>query len=187
MDIIERAGDRLNLAVVLGNVGESALGVGAYRRSTEVLQRSLTLANELSDSRQAGWSLAHLAFASLLEGDSKRGRQLFAESLPKSFEAHDTAALGVCLHGIAALSAEAGDAERSARLWGAAGHLRESLGAQPPPYEQALEEQYLAGARLALGDAFPRLEAEGRALGLEDAVALATVEVDAAPGSRSLI
>jgi predicted ATPase/class 3 adenylate cyclase len=173
LEIIERAGDPLNVAVVLGNVGETALGVGDHRRATEVLERSLELARELGDSRQAEWSLAHLALASLLQGDMERSRELFAESLPQAFEGRDQRALDACLHGLAGVAAATGDAEQAARLWGAAERLRESLGNQPGPPQLALEEQYLAGARAALGDRFGPLEAAGRGLTLEDAVALA--------------
>ncbi len=176
LEMIERAGDPMNVAVVLGNVGETALGVGDLRRATEVLERSLELAREVGDSRQAAWSLAHLAFTSLLEGDAERSRELFAESLPKAFEVHDKRALDACLHGLAGVAAATGDAEQAAMLWGAAERLRESLGNQPGPPQLALEQQHLSGARAALGERFGPLEAAGRELSLEDAVALAAAD-----------
>jgi hypothetical protein len=96
------------------------------------------------------------------------------------------AALGTCLHGLSALAADAGNDERSARLWGAGERLRESQGGRPRPPERALEEQYLAGPRAALGDRFALLEAEGRQLSLDDAVALASAEAQAAHDLPSL-
>jgi predicted ATPase/class 3 adenylate cyclase len=176
LEIIERAGDPMNVAVVLGNVGETALGVGDHGRATEVLERSLELARDVGDSRQAEWSLAHLALASLLQGDTERSRELFSESLPQAMAVHDQRALDACLHGLAGVAAAGGDAERAAKLWGAAERLRESLGSRPTPPQRALEDQYLSGARLALGDRFGPLEAAGRELSLEDAVALAATE-----------
>ena len=178
LEIVERAGDPLNVAVVLGNVGEAALGVGAHRRATEVLERSLVLARELGDSRQAEWSLAQLALASLLHGDADRSRGLFAQSLPQALEGRDKRALDVCLHGLAGVAAAAGDVERAARLWGAAERLRESLGNQAGPAQRELQEQYLSAARVALGDRFGSLEAEGSELSLEDAVTLALAATD---------
>ena len=176
LEIIERAGDPLNVAVVLGNVGEIALGAGDPRRAADVLERSLQLARELGDSRQAVWSLAHLALASLLDGDTERSRELFAESLPQAFEGHDQRAVDACLHGLAGVAGVAGDAERAARLWGAAERVRESLGNQPGPPQLAVEARFLARARSVLGDRFSQLEAAGRELSLEDAVALAITE-----------
>jgi predicted ATPase/class 3 adenylate cyclase len=173
LEIIERAGDPMNVAVVLGNVGETALGVGDHSRATEVLERSLELAREVGDSRQAEWSLAHLALALLLQGETERSREFFAESLPQALAIHDQRALDVCLHGLAGVAAATGDPEKGARLWGAAERLRESLGNQPGPPQLAVEEQYLSGARAALGDRFGALEAAGHELSLEDAVALA--------------
>jgi hypothetical protein len=136
-------------------------------------ERSLALARELGDSRQAEWSLAHLALASLLQGDPERSRDLFAESLPHAFEARDKRALDVCFHGLAGVAAAAGDAERAARLWGAAERLRESLGDEPGPSQRSVQDQYLAAAQAALGQRFRSLEAEGHELTLEDAVVLA--------------
>jgi predicted ATPase len=183
LEIIERVGDPLNVAISLGNVGETALGVGAHGRATEVLERSLVLARDLGDSRQAEWSLAQLALASLLKGDTERSRELFAESLPQAFQGRDMRALDVCVHGLAGLAAAAGDAERAARLWGAAERLRESLGNQQSPPQLALEERYLGDARVALGDRFAPLEAEGRELSLEDTVALAATDELAGRGA----
>ena len=40
-----------------------------------------------------------------------------------------------------------GEAERAARLFGAAGALREAVGYQQAPRERALREPYLAAAR----------------------------------------
>ena len=179
--MIERMGDPLNVAVVLGNVGESALGVGAHDRATEALYRSLELARELGDSRQAEWSLAHLALASLLQGDTNRSRELFAESLPQAWEARDRRSLDVCFHGLAGLAADAGDAECAARLWGAAESVRETLGDDPSPFQQSLEEAYLASARAALGDRYDAVVAEGHALALEDAVVLAGLDNRVSP------
>lgn len=127
-------------------------------------------------SSQAEWSLAHLALASLLQGDTQRGRELFAESLPQALAAHDLRSLDACLHGLAGVAAARGDAERAAQLWGAGERLRESLGSQPGPPQLALEDRYLSGARAALGDRFGPLEAAGRDLSLEDAVALGAAE-----------
>ena len=67
----------------------------------------------------------------------------------------------------------AGEAERAARLWGVAEVLRERLGDDPGPSQRSVQGQYLAPAQAALGARFASLEAEGRALALEDAVALA--------------
>jgi hypothetical protein len=141
------------------------------------------LARDLGDSRQAEWSLAQLALASLLQGDTERSRELSAESLPQALQGRDMRALDVCVHGLAGLAAATGDAERAARIWGAAERLRESLGNQPSPPQLALQDRYLAVARVALGERFAPLEAEGRALSLEDAVALAATDELAGRGT----
>ena len=99
--------------------------------------------------------------------------------MPHVFEARDKRALEVCFYGLAGLAAAAADAERAARLWGVAERLRESLGDDPGPSQRSVYGHYLGTAQAALGTRFASLEAEGRALTLEDAVALAGVDARA--------
>ena len=65
-------------------------------------------------------------------------------------------------------------AARAARLAGAAGALREQLGAPVSPGDRSWYEPAIAHARAALGDAgFTAAQAEGRAMTLEQAIAYA--------------
>jgi hypothetical protein len=79
---------------------------------------------------------------------------------------------------ILALAAEAGGRpERAVRLFGAAEGLREAAGTGVLGADTAVVDGALRRAREALGETeFDTALAEGRALALEDAVALAVVD-----------
>ncbi len=70
-----------------------------------------------------------------------------------------------------------GEHERAVRICGAAAALREEIGAPRPEADQALLEERLRGAAEALGEeACEAARADGRALGLERAIAEALRE-----------
>jgi hypothetical protein len=74
--------------------------------------------------------------------------------------------------GTAVLSIACGHPEPAARLSAAASGVLEAMGA--PGYEPALQHQTVAAARAALGEAaFAAAWGEGRAMPLQEAIALA--------------
>jgi non-specific serine/threonine protein kinase len=89
----------------------------------------------------------------------------------------DTLEIGVCIERLAWMASAREQAERSARLFGAAETIRQSVGvALPRPYEPD-HRRWMAAARLHLGEgAFEAAWAEGRALGLEAAIDLARAD-----------
>ena len=62
------------------------------------------------------------------------------------------------------------EAEQAARLFGAAEALREAVGYQHSPEEDALREPYLAAASSRLEETWEAALAEGRAMELEEAI-----------------
>jgi hypothetical protein len=82
-----------------------------------------------------------------------------------------------CLEGLAGVAAVRGEAARAARLFGAAEALRERVGAPLTPTERSLYEGLLAAVLAGLDPhAFAEVWADGRALPLDTAVALARGE-----------
>ena len=83
------------------------------------------------------------------------------------------------LEGLACVAVTGGEAEQAARLFGAAEALREAVGYQHMPEEDALREPYLAAASSQLDEAtWEAALAEGRAMELEEAVEYALSEDD---------
>jgi hypothetical protein len=119
-------------------------------------------------------SLRSLGAVARIRGEYERAAALLGESLALSRDigAKDLLAEGLSV--LAWVEAARGQAARGARLGGAARAVREALGVALPPYQQADQERAVQDMRAALGEtAFAAAWAEGRALPLEEAVALA--------------
>ncbi len=116
------------------------------------------------------------------QGNSGRAAALFEESLSLSRDigARDVVAKG--LGDVAMVVVALGQPLRAARLGGAGEALREALGMPLAPAERSDYDWAVGAMRAALGEeAFAAAWAEGRALPLEEAVALA-LEGQAAAG-----
>src|SRR5207249_245636 len=87
-----------------------------------------------------------------------------------------------CLAGLGSTAALDEEPERAVRLWGAAEHLRATLGCRSAPAARATYERLLAQARAQLGEgAFAAAWAAGEALSLEQAISEA---LDGKEGTR---
>jgi tetratricopeptide (TPR) repeat protein len=121
--------------------------------------------------------LDNVGWAALLQGEYDRARTSYQQSLTLCKELGDRMIASESLEGMACIAAAEGEAERAARLFGAAKALREAVGYQHMPEEDAWREPYLATARSRLGEkAWEQALAEGRAMTLERAVAYALGE-----------
>jgi DNA-binding CsgD family transcriptional regulator len=81
------------------------------------------------------------------------------------------------LEGLACIAASEGEVERAAKLFAAAQALREAVGYRHAPEEEALREPYLATTRSQVGEvAWEEALAQGRAIGLEEAIEYALSE-----------
>jgi hypothetical protein len=113
--------------------------------------------------------------------DYAQVEKLLKESLLPSLNigARDAAARGLeCLAWVAVAH---GQPRRAAHLGGAAEALRETMGVPLHPPERASHDQAVQAMRAALGDAaFAGAWAEGHALSLDEAVALALGDVTTA-------
>jgi hypothetical protein len=82
--------------------------------------------------------------------------------------------MAVCLEGLAGVAGAEGQPARAASLFAAAQTLRDAIGAPPSPHEAARLKRRVTAARGGLGEeAFAAIWAEGQALPLEAAIAVA--------------
>src|SRR5690606_13181721 len=110
-------------------------------------------------------------------GDLASARAQLHEGIRLSLETGDMANLAYFLEALAVVESQEGRHEQVLMLYGAAGRLRESVGANIYGYYQPAERllaDALAAARAALGSSYDDVVARGRALGLDAVVALAT-------------
>jgi tetratricopeptide (TPR) repeat protein len=157
-----------------------AIERGDYGRAVALHEESLALRRELGDKWGIASSLGNLGLVAFERGDYARAVALLEEGLALARDIGAKHRVTECLEGLATVAGALDQPERAARLFGTADALRAALGAPLPPRERARREQAVAALRDALGEAaFAAAWAEGRALSLEDAVALALEDSDA--------
>jgi hypothetical protein len=119
-------------------------------------------------------SLSQLGMVAYMQDDYGRAAALLEEALQitRNLGARDVGA--DALEGLAWVASACGQAHRAAQLGGAADALREVLGVSLKPGERASHVQVVRAVRASLGEnAFAAAWAAGRALPLEEAIALA--------------
>jgi predicted ATPase len=129
---------------------------------------------EAGDRMNAGHTQELLGRIALQQGDAARAAAHFVESLALAREVGGGRMLVRALDGVAGLAHRRGRPASAARLLGAAGALRASLGSMRSLLPLFVDGDLPDTVRRALGeDAFAAAYEEGRALSLDAAVALA--------------
>jgi predicted ATPase/DNA-binding SARP family transcriptional activator len=181
-----RMGNTHGTAVCLGNLAAIAYTGGDWQEAERLYGESLALRRHLGDRTGIADALGKLGVVALRRGEPERARTLYAESLPLLRELGDRERIARELVGIAELALARERPADAVRLLGAAGAIREAIGAPPTPDERREEERCATAARAALGEVvFPAAWAEGRALPAESAIDLAVDVLEPAPGTAA--
>jgi DNA-binding CsgD family transcriptional regulator/Tfp pilus assembly protein PilF len=177
------AGDARGVAVSLNNLGFAMLFRGEGERAMTLFEEALARDRENRDAEGIAASLVNLGLAALITGELGRAAKLLDESLAVLREVHNKHTLVECLEAMAAVAGARGQTRRAARLLGVTQAVRENIGAPLPPNERALLEPYLAHARLEEA-AWEAAYAQGRAMGLDEAVEYALLAEEPAPSAH---
>ena len=152
---------------------------GDYERGAALNEEAARLCRERGYKSGLNFALDNLGWAALLRGDQERAKAAYEESLVVCKELGDKMIASESLEGLACVAVTRGEAEQAARLFGAAEALREAVGYQHMPEEDALREPYLTAASSRLDEAtWEATLAEGRTMELEEAVEYALSEDD---------
>jgi predicted ATPase/DNA-binding SARP family transcriptional activator/DNA-binding CsgD family transcriptional regulator len=174
-------GDHFGVARVLINMGFVDIAFGNYERSTELLEEALAIGHELNSRELLANSLLCLGLASALRGRPERAKTMLIESLEIDMVREAKADIDEDLEALATTAGALGQLTRAARLWGAAEALRESIGAVWALPERMVFEPLRDAARSRLGEAaWVTGFAEGKAMGLKEAVEYALSEEETA-------
>jgi predicted ATPase/DNA-binding XRE family transcriptional regulator len=172
------SGDTAGLARSLLLLGWVAAARRDHERAMALREETLALGQKAEDDYTTILSRALGAFAALGRGDHRRARELCEEGIELSWQRNMRRHTAVHLHVSASLAGSQGQPVRSARLWGAAEALYESINTVFSPLECHLFRPYIATARAQLDEeAWEVAWAEGRAMTTEQAVvyALSTI------------
>jgi predicted ATPase/DNA-binding SARP family transcriptional activator/DNA-binding CsgD family transcriptional regulator len=184
LKMFRRLGDVHGSVWALINLGSAALYGGDLGRAEALLEESLVTSRRAGYSEGVAWSLNQLGVAAYRRGDHERAEALLRESLRVHHNLGDRWRISSVLEGLAEVACTRGHLERTARLFGAAETLRETIAAPIPPCERADHDRNVSVARAGLGEeVFARARARGRAMTLD--VALQYALSDQAPTTVS--
>jgi non-specific serine/threonine protein kinase len=165
-------------AVALFWLGELACRRGEHARAAALDEESLAVFRSLGDERSVASALAALGDVTLAQGTWQQAARRYGEALELFRRLGDRDGVRRSVHGLACAAAHGSRPERAARLLGAADALAEALGVSPPVAEQRQYEHAVGATERQLsGTRWAAAWAAGRALALDQAIALAEVEL----------
>ena len=172
-ELARELGDSWLVSIAVNNLGNLALQRGEYQRALKLFEESLSIGRELQDQDLLARAFTNLGFATLMLGEIERARSLLRDGLIAGREIGHVEGFTYCFVGLGAAYARE-DPARATRLLGRADMLCEETAAALEQLEGRVRDETEAELRVRLGKAaYAAAYAEGRALALEAALALA--------------
>jgi predicted ATPase len=172
--ISQKMDTRPGTAWSLSNLGYLAVCQGDYDGARPLLAEGLAHYREIGEKEGLAGSLQHMGYLLYLQADYKAAQSLLAESLALNHRLGLNPHVVYTLVGLAAVAAAEGHNGRAVHLAAAAESLRAAIQLALFPLERGIYEKVVAATRETLGEAaFAAAWAEGQALPLDTAVALA--------------
>jgi predicted ATPase len=165
-------GDQTGVAWSLRHLGDIARDRGNALQAESLYRESLGVFHQHGDPWSAGGLLIDLGMLALGTGDASKAIDLFRQAMEACQQlGGQKRGLARALEGLALAAAHTGDVRRAIRLAGAAGALRNAIGARLTPAEQREVTTGLEPARAAL-TAAERTSVwnEGWSMPVEDAI-----------------
>ena len=167
-------GDTGIVTIAVNNLGAIASYRGDYERALELFEEVLAINPEGHDRHFLALALLNIGTTKWMLGDLEHGREALRDGLAA---AREIGQVDLVIQGLAALGVAYArqDPARAVRLLGRADALREETAFRDDDeFERRIRDEAEAGLRARLGeDAYAAAYADGRALTLEDALALA--------------
>jgi DNA-binding CsgD family transcriptional regulator len=180
------SGDTAGVLSSLINLGSVALYDGDYDRAETMLEESLALSRDGGYREGVAWALNQLGTVAYRRRNLERAERSLGESLAIHKDLGDMGRVASVLETLAETGGARKRFELSAHLFGVAERLRETIGAPVPPCERPEHDRVLASVRAQVGEEeFSRLQAEGRAMKLEEALSRALEPGPAQPTVRT--
>jgi predicted ATPase/transcriptional regulator with XRE-family HTH domain len=174
LSLARELGDTWGMANALMDLGDLSYYSGDYERATIMYEECLALSRELGEVIVNAWALHRFGRLAQAQGAHELAMARQREGLVLAWVVGVIYHVVSSLEGVAAAANGQGEAERAAQLLGAVEAVRETRGIPLVPVDRPSHIALLATVRAALGEeGFAVAWAEGRALLLEEAVALA--------------
>jgi predicted ATPase/class 3 adenylate cyclase len=174
LTVADDAGDRVLRAEVLSSIAFVEVARGNPAAAREPYRTAIEILREEGAAWQAASHLTGLGMITRAAGDADTAKRHLREALEIFAQASDMLSTSMALRGLALIANDEGLHERGARLVGAEERIREQVGGGVPPELIGRWGDPAEDARRALGDdGYRRARAEGYAMEMEAAVALA--------------
>jgi predicted ATPase/class 3 adenylate cyclase len=176
LEAFRKIGDERGEANALWGLGTLRYFKDAEDGGEAEFRQALELFRKTGDRTMESWALHMLGSALIRRGLTAEAKDAVGHAVSHFHSAGDVAGLTLTFFDLSSVAVQDGDLDRAARLRGAARNLSTETGAR---LAMATEDAFeLAGARPSVKNRLPpedlaRLEAEGAALTLDEAVAYA--------------
>jgi non-specific serine/threonine protein kinase len=175
--LAREAGDLVLAARLLANAGTAAVGARHFERARRLYQESLELSEDIESDQGIARASIFLAGVDLHEGHVEDALGLYRRGLGLAHRLGWMEAVVYALGGLACAYVELEQTERAAKLVGAESRLVEELNLWWPRPERDLRERAAAEVRRQLDErVMSRMVADGRAMSLDEAIAMALAE-----------
>jgi predicted ATPase/DNA-binding CsgD family transcriptional regulator len=177
IELFREQGDKNLLAWCLMKQGLVVYSMGDPVRAEQLTEEAVALLRELGSVVQAAIGLCNLGWMVLLQDQLGRAADVYRESLVLGRDIGMTGLIQSTLEGLSCVAGGHGEGQRAARLWGAAQAFHEETGIPRDIDWLAEADAHIATVRSGLGELeWEEAEAEGKAIGLEEAVEYALSE-----------
>ena len=177
LSIARQLGNQTSELDVIHTYGDLSYWQNNYPQAITHFENLIQLSEKSGDHYLILWAHVKMAYTVLRQGDIQQARKMFDNSIRHMRTAGLMIGLVFAIEGLASLNVNQGQLERAARLFAWASAMRDQIGDYRPPIEQTSVERDLAVIHSKLDDnEFTRLSAEGQAMTVEQAIALALEE-----------
>jgi tetratricopeptide (TPR) repeat protein len=174
-------GNEQQALIVTVWIGILAILQEDYARAAQVLENTVGALRHLENKNNLSFANRWWGYALMFLGNHTAAAAKFRESLTVNLELADRQAVAACLNAFGVLAAERQDYQRAGVLLAAAEQTYLSIQMTLLPFDQQFHDRYTRSLRTQLdAPALAAAAAEGRALTLQQAIALAVAEIQRA-------
>jgi predicted ATPase/class 3 adenylate cyclase len=147
---------------------------GNYPRAIEHFQEAILMSEKIGDRYTNLWIQIRMGHTYLQMGDIERAWELFSASLQNRHIVNFSIGLVYAIEGSASLNVKIGQFKHAVCLFAWTDYMREQIGDQRPPIEQASVEQEMDVILSQISDIdFVNCRESGRSMDIEQVIALA--------------
>ncbi len=174
LSIFQRLGNPAGEANALSIYGNLALYQNNYQEAITYFRKAHESSEKIGDFMSSLWNRKELALALVHQGDIEEAKELFHDCVLQIQKTNNLDLLAKTMESMASLFVNQEEPDRATLLIAWAGAMRQKIGSITWPVQRKFIDQDLAKIRTMFDETkFAELSAQGRAMTMEAAIALA--------------